>query len=85
MNVEASTSLTEAQEALVRDLVASGRYPDASAVIEDGLDLLRREAGDVASLRALLEERLAGPFEDLETGRRRTAAMIAARRAELGL
>ena len=36
MSVKASISLTEAQEAFARELVADGRYPSRSAVLQQG-------------------------------------------------
>ena len=43
-----------------------------------------REA-ETAALRALLEERQRGPFVGMQEGRRRTEAMLARKRRELGL
>ncbi|MES1203139.1 MAG: type II toxin-antitoxin system ParD family antitoxin [Pseudomonadota bacterium] len=85
MTAKASISLTDAQEAYARDLVAGGRYPSLSAVLQHGLELLRAETeaaeAELAALRALLDERRRGAFIDSEEGRARTAAMIAARKA----
>ena len=62
MTVKSSISLTDEQDAFIRSLVAAGRYPSASAVLQQGVDLLRRqmeaEEADVAALRAILSERL---------------------------
>ncbi len=81
MSVKASISLTEAQEAFARELVAEGCYPSLSAVLQQGLELLRQqtEAREVenAALRALLEERRQGRFVGLREGRQRTRAMLA--------
>lgn len=89
MSVKASISLTDSQDAFARDLVARGRYSSLSAVLQDGLELLRgrHESERAASeaLRLLVEERRAGRFVDAAEGERRTAAMIARKRAERGL
>lgn len=89
MTVKASISLTDAQDAYARSLVNGGRYPSLSAVLQRGLDLLRddTEARDteLAALRAILEERRAGRFISLAEGRTRTARMIAAKKAALGV
>ena len=46
--------LTDTQENLIRSLVDSGRYQNASEVIREGLRLIeRREAEDAAKLDAL--------------------------------
>lgn len=83
MTAKTSISLTDAQEAYARELVALGRYPSLSAVLQHGLELLRaeRELGEAetAALRALLEERRRGPFISIKEGQKRTEKMIAAR------
>jgi antitoxin ParD1/3/4 len=85
MTAKTSISLTDAQEAYARELVAQGRYPSLSAVLQHGLELLRaeRELGEAetAALRALLEERRRGPFISIKDGQKRTEKMIAARKA----
>lgn len=46
--------LTDHQEALIEDLVQSGRYQNASEVMREGLRLVEnREAEDAAKLEAL--------------------------------
>jgi antitoxin ParD1/3/4 len=86
MTAKTSISLTDAQEAYARDLVARGRYPSLSAVLQHGLELLRAETegqeAETAALKALLEERLGGPFTSVEEGRKRTERMIAARKTK---
>ena len=70
MAVKTSISLTEAQGADARSLVASGRYASVSAVLQRGLEMLRRDTeaheAEVGALRALIEQRLAEPSEPLE-------------------
>ena len=62
MSVKASIWLTEAQEAYARGLVAQGRYPSLSAVLQQGLELLREQSQTTDALRTLLEERHGGTF-----------------------
>jgi antitoxin ParD1/3/4 len=60
--------LTERQAKLVEELVASGRYQNASEVLREGLRLLeRREAEDAARLQALREAAAVG-IAELERG-----------------
>jgi antitoxin ParD1/3/4 len=86
MTVKSSISLTDEQDAFVRALVAEGRFPSASAVLQQGIDMLRRQMeadeADVAALRAILRERDAGPFVSAEEMRARTEAMIARKRRD---
>jgi antitoxin ParD1/3/4 len=81
MTVKTSISLTDAQEAYARKLVEDGRYSSLSAVLQQGLEMLRAETdakdAEIAALRALLEERAKGPFISMEEGRRQTERMIA--------
>lgn len=66
MTVKSSISLTDEQYAYAKDLVDAGRFPSVSAVLQQGVELLRRqsEAEDQerAALAALLRSRRAGPF-----------------------
>jgi len=70
MTVKTSISLTDAQEAYARGLVEQGRYSSLSAVLQQGLEMLRLETeakeAEIAALRALLEERAKGPFISME-------------------
>lgn len=81
MTVKTSISLTDAQEAYARGLVEQGRYPSLSAVLQQGLEMLRSETeakdAEIAALRALLEERAKGDFILMEEGRKQTERMIA--------
>ena len=89
MTMKASISLTDAQEAFARDLVAAGRFPSLSAVLQQGLELLREETeareAETEALRALLRERREGRFIEVGEGRGRTEAMLRAKRAGHGL
>ncbi len=66
MTAKASISLTDSQEAFARELVAQGRYPSLSAVLQHGLELLRSQSetqeAELAVLKAL-EARARGPSD----------------------
>jgi antitoxin ParD1/3/4 len=64
--------LTDHQAELVEELVASGRYQNASEVLREGLRLIEaREAEEKARLRALRDAGRVG-IADVEAGRFRT-------------
>ena len=89
MSVKASISLTDSQDALARALVAEGRYASLSAVLQQGLELLRHQteaaALETEALRALLAERQAGPMQDAAAGRSSTQDMLARTKTQHGL
>lgn len=89
MSVKASISLTDAQDSFARDLVAQGRYASLSAVLQQGLDLLRQQTeaqdAEVAGLQALIADRRAGPFLSTAEAEAQTARMLARKRAAHGL
>lgn len=89
MSVKASISLTETQEAFARNLVGQGRYPSLSAVLQQGLELLREqtEAKDLETeaLRRLIQDRRGGSFVDMEKGRARTRALLERKKSRHGL
>jgi antitoxin ParD1/3/4 len=89
MSVKASVSISEQQEMFARRLVEEGRYASLSAVVQRGLELVREETelkeAELQALRALIAERRAGEFVDTDEGRRRTNAMLAAKRERYGL
>jgi len=66
MTIKSSISLRDDQHAFAKALVEGGRFPSVSAVVQQGLDLLRQQDADAradrAALRAFLAERVAGPF-----------------------
>jgi antitoxin ParD1/3/4 len=84
MAVETSISLTDEQEAFVRSLVESGQYPSPSAVLQRGLEMLRRDAemrdAELQALRSLIDRRQAGPFISLEECEAETRAMLERKR-----
>ncbi|MFN3614421.1 MAG: type II toxin-antitoxin system ParD family antitoxin [Rubrimonas sp.] len=89
MTLKASVSISDSQNAFARDLVARGRFSSLSAVVQQGLELLRaqteREEAELEALRAFFRDRRDGAFEDAGVARAATEAMIAARRADHGL
>jgi len=66
MTVKSSISLSDTQHAFAKALVETGRFSSVSAVVQQGIDLLRQQEEDAqadrAALRALLEDRASGPF-----------------------
>ncbi|CAO3351711.1 type II toxin-antitoxin system ParD family antitoxin [Azospirillum palustre] len=84
MTAKTSISLTDEQEAYARRLVEAGRYPSLSAVIQHGLEMLRRETEtrdlELEALRLLIDQRLSGPFIDLEEGISDIHAMLERKR-----
>jgi antitoxin ParD1/3/4 len=88
MTVKSSISLTDSQDAFVRSLVEQGRYPSASAVLQQGLELLRLktegEEIEVEALRDLLGERREGAFVSGSTMKGRIAAVADKKRRAHG-
>jgi antitoxin ParD1/3/4 len=86
MTAKTSISLTNEQEAYARALVEKGQYPSLSAVLQRGLDMLRRESemrdAELQALQTLIDQRRAGPFMDLDTSEAETRAMLARKRNE---
>lgn len=80
MGVKSSVSLSDQQDAFARRLVEQGRYSSVSAVIQNGLDLLRQrteaEEVETAALKALLLARSQGDFVSAPDMEGRIAAMI---------
>ena len=66
MTIKSSISLRDDQHAFAKTLVASGRFPSLSAVVQQGLDVLRQQDADAQAdrdaLKVLLLERAQGPF-----------------------
>ncbi len=84
MTVKSSISLSDDQHAFARALVEAGRYASLSAVLQQGVDLLRQrvdvEELETAALRVLLSRRREGAFVDAEGLDARLAEMIADKR-----
>ena len=89
MTVKSSISLTDEQHAFAKALVEAGRYSSVSAVLQQGVDLLRRridaEELETAALRELLSRRRQGGFVDAKGMDARLAGMVAGKRRGHGL
>ena len=89
MTVKSSISLTDEQYAFARALVEGGRYASLSAVLQQGVNLLRQrmdaEELEAAALRELLSRRRAGTFIEAEQMDARLAAMVDGKRRAQGL
>ena len=89
MTVKSSISLTDQQHAFARGLVEHGRYASVSAVVQQGLELLRQkteaEAAENAALRALVDQRRAGAFLAADQMQDRIADMLGRKRRAHGL
>ena len=76
--VKSSVSLREDQHAFAKALVVAGRYPSVSAVLQQGLDLLKQQEADAqadrAALQVLLQQRANGAFVSADQLRARLAA-----------
>ena len=84
MAVKLTIALTDEQHAFARALVEAGRHSSVSAVLRQGVDLLRQrvdaEERESAALRALLSRRCEGVFVGVERMDARLAGMIADKR-----
>jgi antitoxin ParD1/3/4 len=59
VTVKSSISLTDDQHTFAKALVDAGRFPSVSAVLQQGVELLRQQMEDEALERAALKEVLA--------------------------
>jgi hypothetical protein len=88
MTLKASVSVLERQDAFAREGVAQACICSLNAVVQHELELLHtrteREVGVLAALRAFFAERRDGAFENPESSRTATAALIGAKRAAHG-
>lgn len=86
MTIKTSISLTDAQDAYARRLVAEGRYSSLSAVLQQGLEVLRLETeakdAETAALKALLIERAKGPFISMEESDAEIDALLKRKRGQ---
>ena len=89
MTVKSSISLTDEQHAFAKALVDTGRYATLSAVLQQGVDLLRQrtdaEETEVSALRELLSRRRNGEFVTGQRMDERLTSMIAAKRRAHGI
>jgi antitoxin ParD1/3/4 len=86
MTVKTSISLTDEQESYARSLVNAGRYSSLSAVLQQGLEMLRRDNetrdAEIFGLRALIDQRRSEGFVSLEESERETDAMLERKRQD---
>ena len=84
MTVKSSISLADEQHAFAKTLVDAGRFPSMSAVMQQGVELLRQqmeaEALERAALAEVLQQRRAGKFVSASVMDERIAAMLARKR-----
>ena len=89
MTVKASVSISDQQDAFARRLVEEGRYSSVSAVVQQGLELLREQTemkeAKINALRELVEHRRQGRFLSEEESHARIEALIARKKAEYGV
>jgi len=82
--VKSSISLTDDQHSFAKALVDSGRFPSVSAVLQQGIELLRErvedEALERAALAELLGKRRSGPFLSAARMDTRLSRMMAKKR-----
>ena len=85
MTVKSSVSLTDEQYAFAKSLVNTGRYSSVSAVVQRGIDLLRRslELDDLErrALQRVLSRRQDGEFVSADEMDERLSRMIAEKRS----
>ena len=84
MTVKSSVSLTDEQHAFAKDLVQAGRFSSVSAVLQRGIDMLRRrlerEEAETEALKLLLSRRRRGDFTTSAQMERRLEEMVARKR-----
>ncbi|KXJ51196.1 MAG: transcriptional regulator [Thalassospira sp. Nap_22] len=84
MTVKSSISLTDSQNAFARELVAQGKYPSVSAVLQQGLELLRdkseTESLETEALRQILTTRREGKFVSNTEMKNRISAIATKKR-----
>ncbi len=89
MTVKTSISLTDQQAEFARRLVAEGRYSSVSAVIQQGLEVLRRQDvaddAEMAAFREMLTRRANGSFVPAERFDEMMEEMLAEESRKLGL
>ena len=89
MTVKIPITLTDEQYAFARTLVESGRYSSLTAVLQQGVDLLRQrmeaEELETAALRELLSRRRMCAFVGADAMDTRLAGMVADKRRAHGL
>ena len=89
MRVESAIPLTGEQHAFAEELVRSGRYASVSAVIQQGIDLLKQRLEDEdlerKALRQVLSRRRSGNFVGAGEMDARLNKMISDKRRKYGV
>ncbi len=85
MTHKTSVSLTDAQAEYARSLVDAGRFSSVSAVLQQGLELLRDQNRTSEALAELLRQRRSGAFVPDAEGAAQTRVMLDRKRRDLGL
>jgi len=89
MTVKSSISLTDDQHSFARHLVEAGRFQSVSAVLQQGVELLRKqmETDDMerTALSDLLTRRSAGKFVSGKKMDERLSRLFARKRREHGV
>ena len=89
MTAKSSISLTDEQHAFALALVDQGRFASLSAVLQQGVDLLRQrmyaDEAETAALRELLSRRRKGGFCSVQEMDERLDAIIAKKRRAHGM
>lgn len=89
MTTKASISLTDEQASFARSLVEQGRYASLSAVIQQGLELMRQQAEEreleLEMMKKIIAERQNGPFISLEEFDQQIDEMLAEKQAKYGV
>lgn len=84
MTVKTSISLTDQQNDYARSLVERGEFSSVSAVLQHGLNMLRRDSEqretELALMRKLIDERRQGPFMTMDELRTDVEAMLERKR-----
>ena len=84
MTVKSSISLTDEQHSFAKELVEAGRYSSVSALLQQGIALMRQRMQDEdlqrAALKALLDQRAAGAVVSGTQMDKAIARMIAEKR-----
>ena len=89
MTVKMSISLTDQQAAYARRQVEEVRFPSTSAVIQQALEVKRREDEEYETWKegffAMLTERAKGPFVSVDEFDGMVDRMLAEKRAQYGV
>ncbi len=84
VTAKTSITLTHDQHAFAKTLVDSRRYPSVSAVLQQGIELLREKLEDEAAARIalveILEKQRSGPFLSASKMDSRLSQMIGKKR-----